>query len=236
VNKARKPKPKVQTGGKRHSWYSARPLIGALLTLAVAAGVVLAVWLLGRVAGDQVGPRDRYEVRFADIECDPPPGTDRPTFLVEVRFASRLPETFQLLAPDRDDRLRAAFAAHPWVEVVEQITAEPPARVTVRLKYRTPVLAVMLADSTVRVVDSNSVILPLTANPDGLPLTANPDGLPLLTTPQPAPSVEAGQPWPGDTVKRAVELAMAFHPRTLERSPGGWRLVTPDGKPLQVGP
>jgi hypothetical protein len=225
VSRARKPR--ASAGAKGRWWRIALPVIGGLLTLLVAGGVVLAVSLLGTSARDQIGPRDRYEVRFADIDCDPPPGTDRDTFLVEVRSASQFPESFQLLAPDRDDRLRAAFAAHPWVESVDGIDADPPAQVKVRLKYRTPELVVVLTDGGVRTVDARGVLLPLTAKRDGLP---------VLASPVPPPAVEAGHPWPGNTVKRAVELVAAYHPRTLQWVPTGWMLVMMNGKVLMAGP
>ena len=41
--------------------------------------------------------------------------------------------------------------------------------------------------------------------------------------------------WADDTVRRAVELVRAYHPRRLEKTPAGWRLTGADGKTLTVG-
>jgi hypothetical protein len=79
----------------------------------------------------------------------------------------------------------------------------------------------------VRTVDRFGVLLPLTAKRDGLP---------TLTSPVPEPSVEAGHPWPGETVKRAVQLVADYQPRSLERLPTGWKLHLMNGKALMVGP
>src|SRR5262245_51795012 len=92
-----------------------RSAIYFLLTLAVAGGLVWGIKQLGDGARQGIGPRDRYTVRFLDIECEPPPGMSRVGFLAEVRFVSKFPETFQSLVPDLSAKLSAAFAAHPWV-------------------------------------------------------------------------------------------------------------------------
>jgi len=218
VSRARKP-----TGPTPRRW---RPVLAAGATLAVVAGLLYGLGRLGDEARRRVGPRERYEVRFADVECDAPPGLDRPTFLAEVRYAGKFPETFNLFAADAADRLSAAFAAHPWVKAVEGIDVEPPARVRVRLRFRVPVLAVKTGDG-VRLVDDAAVLLPVSAAPPGVP---------ELRTVLPAPAVAAGQPWADETVRRAVELVAAYHSRTLERTPTGWRLTAPDGKVLVIGP
>ena len=117
----------------------------------------------------------------------------------------------------------AAFETHPWVETVEGVAVEPENRVRVKLKFRTPALAVRIAGTSdaVRLVDGNGVLLPLTAESQGLP---------LLRTPVLSPTTPSGKPWPDETVQRAVELVHAHHPRELEKTPKGWRLTLGDGK------
>ncbi len=187
--------------------------------------MVWGVAKLGKLARSRVGPRDRYAVRFADLACDPPPGLTRDTFLAEVRYVSNAPETVQSLDPELPAKLAAAFAAHPWVAACDGVTVSPDGEVRVRLRYRSPVLAVAVVGDGVRVVDGDGVLLPV-----GTPA----DGLPLLATPVPAPGSPAGQVWGDASVRRAVRLAEAHRPRRLERTPAGWRLTAADGKTLTV--
>jgi hypothetical protein len=200
-------------------------VLAVLLTLGVVAGLLFGLARLGDEARRRLGPRDRYAARFADVECDAPPGLDRPTFLAEVRYAASFPESFQLLDPKLPDRLAAAFAAHPWVESMTGVDVEPPARVRVRLRFRSPVLAVTTDGGQVRLVDAAGVLLPATAPPAGLP---------ELVNPVPPPETPAGRVWADDTVRRAAELVTAYKPVRLERTPSGWRLTQPDGRVLVV--
>jgi hypothetical protein len=201
-----------------------RRLLAVAVALAGAGGLVWGIARLGEEARRGLGERDRYSVRFADIDCDPPPNTDRAAFLAEVRYLSNFPESFQSLSPDLSEKLAAAFATHPWVERTEGVAVEPDRRVRVQLRFRAPALAVRTPDG-VRVVDSAGVLLPAEASAQGLP---------LLASPLPSPNETAGRAWQSDDVRRALELVAAYHPRTLEKSPQGWRLVTPDGKTLAV--
>ena len=169
VKRARKAKP--DAAGSR-----VRPLLAALLTLGVAAGLLFGLSRLGDEARRNIGPRDRYAVKFADIRCDPPPNTARDLFLTEVRYSSNVAPTVQTLDPDLAAKLTAAFAAHPWVASVEAVTVEPDG-VTVRLTYRTPVLAVS-SDGGKRAVDAKGILLPTSAPTAGLPELLNATPLP----------------------------------------------------------
>jgi hypothetical protein len=201
-------------------------VLAAGLTLAAVAGLLYGLGRLGDEARRRVGPRERYLVRFADVECDAPPGLDRAAFLAEVRYVGKHPETFNLNAAEDTDRLSASFAAHPWVKGVEGIDVEPPARVRVRLRFRAPVLAVK-TEAGIRLVDDGGVLLPVSAVPEGVA---------ELLAAIPAPAVGAGQVWGYETVRRAAELVVTYKPRSLEKTPTGWRLTMPDGKVLVIGP
>ena len=205
----------------------ARNGLVAFLTLVVIAGLVWGIKQLGDATRRDIASRDRYTVHFGDIECDAPPGLVRITFLAEVRYHSKFPQTFQSIDPELPPKLTAAFAAHPWVEQVESVSIEPDNRVRVDLKFRRPALAVTIAGAkdSVRVVDTNGVLLPLGAEAKDLP---------VLRTPVLSPTTPSGQPWPDETVKRAVELVQAHHPRLLEKPVKGWRLTMSDGKTLLV--
>jgi hypothetical protein len=197
-----------------------------LATLGVVAGLLFGLGWVGDQARHRLGPHKRYQVRFTDIECDTPPGRDRPTFLSEVRYVSDVPDTFQLLDPELRPKLSAAFAGHPSVEAVDGVDVEPPDRVRVRVRFRTPVLVVTLEGGGVRLVDANGVLLPVCDVPPGLA---------ELATPVRGPEGPAGKVWADDTVRRAVELVRAYQPRRLEKIPGGWRITSTDGKVLTVG-
>jgi hypothetical protein len=193
-----------------------------LFTLAVVAALVWGIARLGDEARRSLGPRDRYSTRFAEIECEPPPGLDRSTFLSEVRYCSGFPEIFQFLDPNLSPKLSKAFASHPWVASVETVHVAPDGKVGVKLKYRTPVLAVRTVGET-RVVDSAGVLLPVSTTSAGLP---------ELITPVSSPAFSPGQAWADRSVKRAVELVETHHPQKLEKTTTGWRLTMADGKML----
>ncbi|MCE9561644.1 MAG: hypothetical protein K8U57_06275 [Planctomycetes bacterium] len=213
--------PKAESSGG--SARLVRRLIVVALTLAVGVGVVWGVARLGEEARRGIGSRDRYAVHFASIECDSPPGLERVAFLSEVRYVANFPESFQSLDPELNAKLTAAFAAHPWVAGVEDVSVTTDRVVQVKLRFRVPVLAVHPQNGTVRLVDSAGVLLPPEASPDG---TAE------LTSPVATSLPLAGQVWPDADVKRAVELVESHHPRRLEKTPQGWRLTTADGKTL----
>src|SRR5688572_14416668 len=60
---------------------SPRFALGVLLTLAAVSGLLLGLGRVSEFARGRLAPHDRYRVRFADVECDVPPGQDRDTFL-----------------------------------------------------------------------------------------------------------------------------------------------------------
>ena len=199
-----------------------RHLFIVVLTLVAVAGLVWGVSRLGDEARRGIGVRERYSVRFAEIECIPPSGFDRSTFLSEVRYISNFPESFQSLDPNIVPKLTSAFTAHPWVEEVDNVVVEPNGAVRVKLKYRTAVLAVRTIDGT-RILDGGGVLLPLGTDPTGLP---------ELITLVALPTTSAGHVWADVSVKRAVELVDTHHPKKLEKTATGWRLTMTDGKTL----
>ena len=201
-----------------------RPIVAVALTLGVAAALLFGLSRLGDEARRNIGPRDRYTVPFADIRCDPPPGSTRETFLAEVRYNADAPATFQSIDADLGPRLTAAFAAHPWVASVDAVTVDGPDAVRVKLTYRTPVLAVPV-DGAKRAVDAKGIVLPASAPTEGLPELLN-----EVVAPG-----KAGQPWPGDVVVRAAPVAEEYKPKTIERTEKGRQLIQPDGRRLVVG-
>jgi hypothetical protein len=173
--------------------------IRRLLLLVLAVGLVLGgVIALGKLARDDLRPRERYTISFAEIECRPPPGLNRLEFLEQVPYYASVPVKLGLLEEDLPRRLADCFSRHPWVEKVEAVEVTPPRRVHVKLVYRKPVLAVPW-DSGVRAVDGNGILLPKSA-PIGV--------LPLYRGHAAAPAGPEGTRW-GDPAVEAAAHALA---------------------------
>lgn len=140
-----------------------------LLILLIAAFLGGLIWA-GRVGLEHLRGRDRYDVAFTDIECDPPVGMDRQEFLREVRYCDpRLPTRLNLLDENLQRKLREGFAKHRWVESVTAVETDAPKRIVVKLVHRTPVLAVKVGD-TLRAVDASGILLHTDAPTRDLPI------------------------------------------------------------------
>ena len=158
----KKPTPEKTAAGP---WQYAR----FVLLFAVVAGFLGGLIWAGRWGLDQLRGRDRYDVAFADIECEAPVGMDKRQFLDEVRYPNRLPPQLHLLDGDLEAKLRAEFALHAWIEKVDDVKIVPPKRIVVKLTHRVPVLAVKVGD-TLRAVDGAGVLLPRNAPTRELPV------------------------------------------------------------------
>ena len=163
--KSRSPKPGAKPPGKGRL----RGVAITLLLLALIAGFLAGVVLLGRWGLEEIRDQDRYLVRFNEIVCTPPPGLERTTFLDEVQYLSRLPEKLKLIDEELPRQLQDGFGKHPWVEKVDAVLLTPPRRVEVKLTLRTPTLAVKW-NGALRVVDGDGVLLPLKSATTGLPV------------------------------------------------------------------
>lgn len=173
-----------------------KSVLRLLLPLLAAAVVVLAVAALGRRARESLRQDDRYVLPFAAIDCQPPPGPEQADLRREVQYLSGLSDQVPLLDDDLAERLREAFARHPWVESVRDVTMASR-RVEVRLRYRKPVLAVQ-SSGQVRAVDASGVLLPATANTSGLP---------IFPGAAPPPAGPAGTAWGDPGVEAAARAA-----------------------------
>lgn len=140
-----------------------------MLVLALIGAFLGGIIWLGRSGRDHLQGQPRYEVAFAEIECQPPPIMTREKFLHQAHYYARLPERLNLLDEELPGRLRTGFAKHPWVEKVEDVEIVPPNKIVVKVTYRTPVLAIKHGGS-LRVVDGNGVLLPKDAPSLGLPI------------------------------------------------------------------
>jgi hypothetical protein len=152
------------------SWYKSWLLKSTLLLVLVAVFLGGVIWA-GRWGLEHLRDSNRYDVAFADIECEPPAGLDRQRFLDEVQYyaSPKFPQRLHLLDQHLADQLREGFAKHPWVEKVDEVTIKPPKQITVKLTHRTPVLAVKFGGE-VLAIDRAGVLLPKDAPTRGLPM------------------------------------------------------------------
>ena len=219
----------------------ARALAFLLGFAALLSLLVLGLASLGRMTRDRVREGGRYTLAFTDIDCPPPPGLERTVFLAEVQYLAGLPDRLGLLDEGLPRRLAAAFALHPWVETVERVEVGGPRRVSVRLTYRTPMLAVTWEDRSRNVPGS---IPPAgavyTRHVDGrgvlLPVPSVADKLPLLRGNLYPPAGPPGTRWGDATVEAAARLASLLRPHqhclrleVFEANAGDLVLSTPGG-------
>lgn len=151
------------------SWFRAW-LAKCVLLLAIVALFLGGVIWAGHWGLEQLRGRDRYQIAFSDIGCEPPSGMERKRFLDEVRYyAPSLPPRIDLLDEELAERVSEGFAKHPWVEKVESVEIKPPRQVIVKVKQRRPALAVPFGGE-ILVVDGGGVLLPKDAPTLDLPV------------------------------------------------------------------
>jgi hypothetical protein len=178
---------------RRHTLQAAAAMLGA----AVVLGGLIAG---GRALRGRLVNNDQYQIPFAEIQCDSPPGMTREEFLGEVEYLSDFHSRVSLLDDAMPQQLQEAFLRHGWVESA-RILNGPGRKIVAELTFRTPVLAVQFANG-VRVVDAKGLLLPRSAAVDGLP---------ILSEAKP-PSSAAGKPWGDLRVEAAARVAAALHP------------------------
>jgi hypothetical protein len=180
-----------------------RPKVWAGLMLVVAVGIA------GRMAWRHFLPtvarHPQFQITAEHVTITPPPPWIRADVKAEVLRDAGLVGTLSVL-DDRDrlqQRVRDAFAFHPWVASVGRITIDLPASLAIELEYRWPVAAV-------ESVDSDSVsYLPIDAAGIRLPDADFSDferrSLPRISGVTGRPSI--GAPWGDERVASAATLA-----------------------------
>lgn len=209
----------------------ARFLMALMGGAVILLGLFQGFQLIHSALQQRISLRDRYLVDFDAIECPSPPGSDRLSFLAEVRYLSQYPPRFSILSPDLAESLRAAFASHPWVAAVRNVTIMPaPQRqVHVDLRFRTPMLQVTLVQGLPRWVDEHGILLP-----SSVPHPPVDRSVALLRTPRQPPDIPAGRRWEDPIVQQALTLVQAYQPRQLEYHQQHWELLLADGRILHV--
>ncbi|HZZ77640.1 MAG TPA: hypothetical protein VFE62_03920 [Gemmataceae bacterium] len=146
-------------------------LFKSAILLSLVVLFIVGIIAAGRWGDEYLRGRERYDLPFTDIDCNPPVGMERKTFLEQVRYYASppLPERVNVLDEQLLARLRDGFAKHPWVEKVDAIDIKPPHHVSVKLTHRTPALAVKFGKD-VFAVDRSGILLPRDAPTLGLPV------------------------------------------------------------------
>lgn len=207
-------------------WQTWVALIGAGLTL---AGLHHTFYLLNTFLMSKLQMQPRYVQDFEAIVCPTPHGQDRCQFLAEVRYLSGHPPHFSILVPNTAERLRQAFAAHPWVADVREIRLTAYGSILVDLQFRQPQLQVLLSDGSICWVDQDGILLPAMLFSD-----QQVEHKPILKSVRPVPGCSAGQRWDDPVVLQALRLVKAYQPHQLHWTGDRWQLQLDDGRIVQV--
>ena len=171
--------------------------------------IVLAVGYGGHLAWlhflPSIAHHPQFQITAENVHVTPPPAWVRTDVKAEVLRDSGLVGNLSVIDDHQrlQQRVREAFAFHPWVAAVGRIQIDLPASLEVELQYRRPVAAV-------EAVDREMVsYLPIDAAGVRLPDKDFSDyerrALPRITGVAGVPSV--GDRWPDERVTNAAALA-----------------------------
>lgn len=187
-----------ETGGGAAGWIGA----ALLLTAAIIGGFV--AW---KRWGPEVMERSAYKLAVDNVTLPEQPPWISSDIRAEVFRDSSLTNS-SMLERGLTKRVCDAFEMHPWVERVNRVNMQPPARVLVDLNYRQPVAWVRVPDGVipgksggVLPIDKSAVLLP----PKGL--TDQPPDLLLITIDGISPCGPAGEAWGDPRVAGAAAIA-----------------------------
>lgn len=176
-------------------------LVLALAALAAGAAGAYAAW---RKVRGTVLAGDEYRLGAHDMEITPPPKWIRSDVKSEVIRYGGLGANLSILDERLTVRVAQAFSLHAWVERVERVYKQHPARVVVELVYREPVAAVEVEDG-ILFVDAKGVLLPtedFTA--------ADAERYPRIRGVRSSPLRPVGSSWGDPEVLAAAQIAAAL--------------------------
>jgi hypothetical protein len=186
------------------------PFLWRLLILVISVGVFCGGAYLGWL---RLKPRilssPDYRVGPEQVEITPlPDWIHRKTgeFQREVFCDPRLAGPLSIMDDDLLERIKQAFAEHPWVAKVTGVAKRHPAAVKVDLVYRRPVCMVELPGKA-WAIDVEGVILP---SEDFSPVEAT--RYPHAVGVDREPTVPVGHRWADAKVVGGAEIAAAFGP------------------------
>lgn len=132
-------------------------IIGLTLVFSLFAGLGGLGWYFAK---DWIYSKPQYRLSAENIVVSPPPKWIPERFVEDVLQSSELSKTGFLLDETLPQKLAEAFAAHPWVENVEQVIPNYPSGAEVKLSYRVPAALVDIPSRGMFPIDRNGVLLP----------------------------------------------------------------------------
>jgi hypothetical protein len=181
-----------------------------LLSAAIVAGSIAVALGLWQKLRPHVSVQPEYLVDVRDIGLTLPPSWIRANVKAEVLRDASLPPQLSILDETLNERLKQAFALHPWIASVEKVETGYPARVSVTVTYRRPVAMVEVHDGLLP-VDAGGVLLP--------PEDFTPEEAlryPRISGLAGSPLGPIGTRWGNPVVEAAAKLAELLEPSWAE--------------------
>lgn len=211
--------------------------LGALVVVAAAA---IGGWLAWRRLADDVRAHPNLVLFPEGVEVRGTGPWIRADVRSEALRDASLDGGLSLDDPALADRLRRAFARHPWVREVVSVSLGEPAAAVVEIRCREPVAMVRVKDGLFA-VDAEGVVLP---SEDFTPESAA--AYPTIAHVGTTPVGTAGTRWGDGLVVEGAAVAAAVGPEwprlgLRDLLPVGtahgvdWRLVGADGRTIRFG-
>jgi hypothetical protein len=182
-------------------WGAGRPVLIVLLAAAAVGGGSYFAW---QYLKPRITALPEYQVTAEQVAITPLPPWIHRDVRGEVFGDPRLDGRLSILDDDLLDRIKEAFARHPWVAKVVRLTKQHPARINVELVYRQPACMVEVPGGLLA-VDAEGVLLP---SEDFSPLEAA--RYPRLLGVDRRPTGPAGFRWGDGRVIGGAEIAVAL--------------------------
>ncbi len=142
------------------TWLRPESLRGrAILAIAVVAAVFFGSRLLWRMVREHVETRPEYQAAVDNIQITPLPAWIHTDVKTEVIRDAGLPAELSILDDRLIDRLKQAFALHPWIARVDKVERSYPNHIQVEVVYRRPVAMVEVRGGLLP-IDAEAVLLP----------------------------------------------------------------------------
>ncbi len=142
------------------NWLHPKTLPGrAVLVIAAVSIVIVGSRTLWHMVRDHVQTRPEYQAAVEQIQLTPLPAWIHSDVKTEVIRDAGLPAELSILDERLFDRLKQAFALHPWIARVEKVERSYPAHIRVDVVYRRPVAMVEVSGGLLP-VDADAILLP----------------------------------------------------------------------------
>lgn len=183
-----------------------RPFVISILLFGLFGG---GAWFAWRKHRDRILGSAEYRIGAEQVEITPLPNWIHSDIRADVFRDPRLDGPLSIMDDELVDRVREAFAQHPWVAKVTRVVKQYPASVKVDLVYRQPICTVAIPGDVlaVLVVDAEGVVLP---SEDFSPVEAS--RYPCLVDVDRKPVGPAGRRWGDAKVIGGAEIAAALGP------------------------